>query len=45
MHEPLPNHEIQAFWVKGVQLVHNGHNLAGFAIGALFVATMATLDF
>ena len=38
---PTPNCEIQPLWVQGIQIVPNCHTLAGFAIGALRLATMA----
>ena len=41
--QPRPKHKDQPFWVKWVWLVPNSHTLAGFAFGALQLATMATL--
>ena len=38
------NRETQPFLVKGFWLVPNGHTLAGFAIGAIHLATTATLQ-
>ena len=37
---PMPT---QPLWVQGIRIVPNGHILVGFAIGALRLATMATL--
>ena len=34
---------LQPLWVQGIQIVPNYHTLTGFAIGALLLATMATL--
>ena len=42
--QPQQNRKTQPFWVKGFRLVPNGHTLAGFAVGALRLATMATLN-
>ena len=42
--QPRQNWKTQPYWVKGVQLVPNGHTPAGFAIGALRLATMTTLQ-
>jgi hypothetical protein len=42
--QPQPKSGTQLFKVKGVWLVPNGHTLAGFAIGPLCWATMATLQ-
>ena len=39
-----PNKSRNPFWVKGFRLVPNGHTLAGFAIGALHLATMAIVQ-
>ena len=36
--QPRPNCETQPLWVQGIRIVPNGHNLAGFAIGALHLA-------
>ena len=41
--QPQPNWETQPLMIQGIQIVPNGQNLAGFAIGALRLATMATL--
>ena len=40
---PQPNPKTKSFWVKGVRLLPNGHTQAGFFIGTLRLATMATL--
>ena len=40
--QPRPKKNI--YWVERVQLAPNGHPLAGFAIGVLLLATMATLN-
>ena len=40
--QPWPNHKVKPFGVKGVQIVHNGHTLSGFAFGDLNLAKMAT---
>ena len=42
--QPRPNRKTQTFWIKEVRLVPNGHTIAGFAIGAIRLATMATLQ-
>ena len=38
----MPNHKVKPFGVKGVQIVHNGHTLSGFAFDDLNLAKMAT---
>ena len=42
--QPGPNRESQRLWVKGIRIVPNSHTLAGFAIGTLCLATMATIQ-
>jgi hypothetical protein len=39
--QPRPNRKTQPFWVQGIHIVPNCHTLAGFAIGALHLVTMA----
>ena len=36
--QPRPNCQTQPLWVQGIRIVPNGHNLAGYAIGALRLA-------
>ena len=43
--QPRPNCETQPLWVQGILIVPNGHTLAGFAIGALQLMTMAEITF
>ena len=38
-----PNHETHPLWVQGIGIVPNCHTLAGFAIGALCLVTIANL--
>ena len=41
--QPQPNRKTLPLWVQGIRIVPNCHNLAGFAIGTLHLAAMATL--
>ena len=42
--ESQVNQKTKPFQVKGVHLMPNGHMLAGFAIGAIRLATTATFQ-
>jgi hypothetical protein len=42
--QPQPNRKTQPLWVQEIWTVPNYHTLAGFAIGTLHLATMATLE-